>query len=72
MWVPPSGISTDALLAWLVFWLLVQRLLSTFYAVPYLALGTELTHDYHERTRLTVVRSYVSNIGRSAAGAMLL
>jgi GPH family glycoside/pentoside/hexuronide:cation symporter len=72
VWVPPSGISTDALLAWLVFWLLVQRLLSTFYAVPYLALGAELTHDYHERTRLTVVRSYVSNIGRSAAGAMLL
>lgn len=32
VWVPPSGISQDALVVWLVFWLLVQRLLSTFYA----------------------------------------
>jgi GPH family glycoside/pentoside/hexuronide:cation symporter len=72
VWVPPSGISQDALLVWLVFWLLVQRLLSTFYAVPYLALGAELTRDYHERTRLTVVRSYISNIGRSMAGGLLL
>ncbi len=72
VWVPPSGISQDALLVWLVFWLLVQRLLSTFYAVPYLAFGAELTHDYQERTRLSVVRSYISNIGRSMAGALLL
>lgn len=72
VWVPPSGLSQDALVAWLVFWLLVQRLLATFYAVPYLALGAELTRDYHERTRLTTVRSYLQNIGRSMAGALLL
>lgn len=32
VWVPPSGIFQDALVVWLVFWLLVLRLLSTFYA----------------------------------------
>jgi Na+/melibiose symporter-like transporter len=72
VWVPPSGISQDALVAWLVFWLLVQRLLATFYTVPYLALGAELTRDYQARTELTAVRAYLSSIGRAAAGALLL
>lgn len=72
VWVPPSGLSPGVLLAWLVFWLLVQRLLSTFYTVPYLALGAELTHDYDERTRLSTFRQYVLNIGRAMTGALLL
>ncbi len=72
VWVPPAGLDRGALTAWLIFWLLIQRLLSTFYAVPYLALGAELTHDYHERTLLTTYRSYISNVGRSTAGALLL
>ncbi len=72
VWVPPAALSPPALVAWLVCWLLVQRLLGTFYTVPYLALGAELTQDYHERTRITTVRSYLSNIGRSASGALLL
>jgi Na+/melibiose symporter-like transporter len=72
LWVPPSGLDESALVIWLVLLLLVQRLLATFYSVPYLAFGAELTHDYHERTLLTTVRSYVSSIGRSAAGGLLL
>ncbi len=72
VWVPPAGSSQGAVVAWLVFWLLVQRLLSTFYTVPYLAFGAELTHDYHERTLLTTARSYLQNVGRSSAGAILL
>ncbi len=72
VWVPPRGLDATGLLEWLIAWLLIQRLLATFYTVPYLALGAELTHDYIERTRLTTFRSYVSNIGRSATGALLL
>ena len=72
VWVPPSRLPEGALVAWLVGWMLVQRLLSTFFTVPYLALGAELTHDYLERTRLTTYRSYVLNVGRAATGAVLL
>ncbi len=72
IWVPPDGLEQSALVVWLVFWLLAQRLLGTFYAVPYYALGAELTHDHNERTRLVTVRSYLSNIGRATAGAFLL
>ncbi|MCP4749803.1 MAG: hypothetical protein GY866_02830 [Proteobacteria bacterium] len=72
IWVPPGFLGSGGLVIWLVFWLLIQRLLTTFHTVPYLALGAELTHDYNERTKLTTARSYFSNFGRSIAGAMLL
>jgi Na+/melibiose symporter-like transporter len=72
VWVPPGGLAQSDLVAWLVALLLIQRLLGTFYTVPYLAFGAELTHDYHERTVLTTVRSYLSNIGRSFSGGALL
>ncbi|MBW2394089.1 MAG: MFS transporter [Deltaproteobacteria bacterium] len=72
IWVPPDGLGERGLVAWLVPLLLMQRLLGTFYAVPYLAFGAELTHDYHERTALTTVRAYLSSIGRSLTGAALL
>jgi GPH family glycoside/pentoside/hexuronide:cation symporter len=72
LWVPPSGLGESGLVAWLVAMLVINKLLSTIYFVPYLAFGAELSGDYLERTRVTTARSVVMNIGRSATGAALL
>jgi Na+/melibiose symporter-like transporter len=58
---PPEGAqeSTSALFLWLLFSVIALRTSLTFFMVPYLALGAELSSDYHERTRLSSVRTNV-------------
>jgi Na+/melibiose symporter-like transporter len=52
LYQPPSGLSEQGLLIWLVVCLVIVRLSQSFYSVPHDALGAELTDDYHERTSL--------------------
>ncbi len=66
--------SQESLFLWLLASVLVLRTALTFFMIPYLALGAEITADYHERTRLASDRT---NFGwfagiAVAAGAMLL
>ncbi len=72
MWAMPPGFSLPALMAWLLALHLAKRLIDTLYAVPYLALGAEITSDYEERTRITTMRGILFNVGRSLAGMILL
>ncbi|MEA5445765.1 MFS transporter [Gammaproteobacteria bacterium AB-CW1] len=50
--VPPEGVSVFHLL----FWSLLAYLGWTLVQLPYLALGAELSGDYHQRSRVTVYR----------------
>ena len=50
--------------AWLVLATLVFRTAVSTFAVPYSALGFDLSSDYHERTRIAGVRSICSFIVR--------
>jgi Na+/melibiose symporter-like transporter len=70
-WAPPE-FSLNTLMLWLFVIHLGKRLIDTFYSVPYLALGAEITRDHEERTRLTTRRGIFFNIGRSGAGTLLL
>jgi Na+/melibiose symporter-like transporter len=72
VWLPPSGLSTPGLTGWLLGALLVARVFDTLLAVPYVALGAELTKDYVERTRLTTLRAVAWTAGRSGSGALIL
>jgi GPH family glycoside/pentoside/hexuronide:cation symporter len=72
MWAPPAGLSLVALMSVLVSVHLFKRLVDTFYSVPYLALGAELTSQYEERTRVATARSIYFHVGRAVAGGMLL
>ena len=72
LWVPPAGLDAGGLAAWLVALLLLNKLFSTVFYVPYLALGAELSGDYHERTRVSTARAIAYNVGRSLSGAALL
>jgi GPH family glycoside/pentoside/hexuronide:cation symporter len=60
-YVPPGqselGILMNYLMATLVFYTAV-----TLYSVPLVALGYEMTRDYHERTRLFAYGSFIGNV----------
>jgi Na+/melibiose symporter-like transporter len=52
LYQPMGGLSTTGLFFWLTTFSVLMRLSYTFFNVPFLALGAELTDDYHERTSL--------------------
>ncbi len=72
MFALPSGFELTLLMCWLLVLHLAKRLIDTFYAVPYLALGAEISSDHEERTRIATMRSVFFSIGRAAAGLVLL
>jgi GPH family glycoside/pentoside/hexuronide:cation symporter len=67
---PPAGLGV---LSGFLFMVLAFALLDTFYTLystPYLALGAELTRDYHERTQLSATRSFFHILGLFAGGVV--
>lgn len=56
---PPAAVlgSSSLLFTWLLVSVIVLRTALTFFMVPYLALGAELSTDYDERTRLSSLRT---------------
>jgi GPH family glycoside/pentoside/hexuronide:cation symporter len=63
-------LSTGALFAWLLGSSLLVRKASSVFAVPYLALGAELSEDYHERTSITGIRGFLALLGTLAAASL--
>jgi GPH family glycoside/pentoside/hexuronide:cation symporter len=58
LFMPPQAVIDNSLLlaSWLLFWSLWIRTAVTLFALPHLALTTELTKDYHERSQLLGTR----------------
>jgi GPH family glycoside/pentoside/hexuronide:cation symporter len=72
---PPDTVlaSQGQLFTWLLISILLLRTALTFFMVPYLALGAEITDDYHERSRIAVMRTNMGwFIGILASGTALL
>lgn len=62
---PPAGLSSIWMFVWLTTFTILTRTALTFFHVPYLALGAELTKNYHERTTLVMIRTgmgYLSSL----------
>lgn len=57
LFAPPSGLSQTGLFLWLLIFAVLTRTTQTFYTVPYMALGAELSRDYDERTLLSSLRT---------------
>jgi len=55
LYLPPVGLSGTGLFLWFTVFATLHRQAMTLYQVPHLALGAELSSDYHERS---VVMSY--------------
>jgi len=53
---PPQDLSQLQLFVWFTLFSVLVRTALTFYNVPYLSLGAELSQDYQERTQIVSVR----------------
>ncbi|MCP4211014.1 MAG: sugar transporter, partial [Halieaceae bacterium] len=71
---PPASVLDDQgeLFIWLLASILLVRTALTFFMVPYLALGAEITEDYHERSRLAGMRTNLGWFIGIMASAMAL
>ena len=71
---PPEHISSDQgqLFTWLLISILLVRTALTFFMVPYLALGAEITPDYYERTQLVGMRTNIAWFTGSLTAATAL
>jgi len=62
LWQLPAEKSTTFYFTYFLVGSLIFYLAYTIYATPWVALGYELTPDYHERTRLMGVQNFIGNI----------
>ncbi len=62
LWQLPLGKSESFYFWYFLAGSLIFYLAYTVYATPWVALGYELTPDYHERTRLMGVQNFIGNI----------
>lgn len=63
LFVPPSGLGSAGLFAWLLGCTLAVRAAMTLYGVPHMALGAELSSDYAERTSVVAYRNIFGFVG---------
>lgn len=70
LWTPPAGLGTAGIFLWFVLAYVLLDTFVTLYTTPYLALGAELTDDYHERTQVSAMRSAFHVVGL-LAGALI-
>ncbi|MBT3427882.1 MAG: hypothetical protein HOI43_01150 [Gammaproteobacteria bacterium] len=60
---PPANLGEMELFAWFTVWTVIMRVFSTFFAVPHLAMGAELTDDYIERTTIMSYNNIFTYLG---------
>jgi Na+/melibiose symporter-like transporter len=70
IWAPPQGLSGAPLFGWLLAAMLLFRLTSALFRIPYLSLGAELSDDYQERTSIVGYRSFFGLLGSLAAASL--
>ena len=66
----PKGLSGLALFGYALATLLSLRVAISFFYVPYMALGAELTDDYAERSRIVAGRVFFTVLGGLAAAIL--
>lgn len=57
LFAPPAGLPDPALFAWLAGWAILVRAGVSMFHVPYVALGAEMSADYHERSSVVAWRT---------------
>lgn len=56
LFLPPEGLGQMGLFGWLLAFSILVRLALTFFLIPHMSLGAELSTDYQERTSITSYR----------------
>ncbi len=66
IFAPPDGLGQTGLFLWLLTFTAATRTAMTFYTVPYMSMGAELSSDYDERTLLASLRNVFQLLGMFA------
>jgi GPH family glycoside/pentoside/hexuronide:cation symporter len=69
-WVPPSTLEGNALIAWITVAVFGFYTAYTFFEIPHLSLGAELSLDGKERNRIFAFRQALKTIGLFLAGIL--
>jgi GPH family glycoside/pentoside/hexuronide:cation symporter len=72
IWAPPVSLEGTDLTLWMAVAIIAFYTSVTVFAVPYSALGAELTEGYHERTRVFGAKAAGDQLGIIAAAGALL
>jgi len=72
LWSPPSGWSPTAIGWWFMGMVFLYYTAYTIFAVPWGAMGLELTSDYNERTKVQAYRTVIQGVGAIGLGTMWL
>lgn len=70
LWMPPVQAGTLLAFLYLCVVLVLYDSAYAFYSTPYMALGAEMSSDYHERTQLSAARSFFHVVGLFAGGVI--
>ncbi|WP_337185441.1 MFS transporter [Phenylobacterium sp.] len=57
LFAPPQGLAEPVMFVWLAFWAVAVRTFFSMFHVPYVALGAEMSGDYHERNSIVAWRT---------------
>lgn len=57
LFMPPESLSGFSLFLWFTVFAVLSRTALTFFHVPYLSLGAEMSLDYQERTQIVALRT---------------
>ena len=63
MWWCPRGMSTTFYFGWFTLLSILFYTAFTIFGIPFVALGYEMSSDYHERTRIMSYRTWFSSLG---------
>jgi len=66
LYVPPASLGQTGLFLWLTGFAVAVRGAMTLYHVPHLAMGAEISDDYHERTSVVAWRTMLAVVGGGA------
>jgi Na+/melibiose symporter-like transporter len=66
MWNPPRSLEGDALFWWMFVTIALWETAMTALYVPYIALGSEITMEHHDRTRIAGYRYVLGGIGQAS------
>lgn len=70
VWWFPAGQSQNFYFGWLLVSSLIFYVAFTIYSVPYIALGMELSPDYHERGSVMAIRTVLQQVGFFAISSL--
>ena len=65
MWNPPRTLDGDELFWWMFFAVALWETAMTTLYVPYIALGSEITMEHHDRTRIAGYRHVFGGLGQA-------